>query len=444
RMTIEAFAEHLGVAVRTVARWEARGSKVVPVPVMQEALDTALERATPAQQSRFELLRSDDPARGARSSGEPGEPWPIDGPDWRKEGERPILWAAACQKEGGEDVNRRQLLVDLGMLGLAAPLAGVEAVRQGLAAAFTGDERAADVDEWDEIAHEYARSFFVIPPDRLLRDLTADLSVLQLRLDEPDDNLKRSFARVGGQLAAISAMAWADAGEAGRAHRWWRTARQLADRSGDTETRTWVRGWEVTNGLYEQRPVSIILDRAAEATSIAGPLACAGTAGLYAGLAQTLAVAGRAGEALAALERVAGVTDRLPARVVAAEDSMFGWPEVRLRHTESYVYTWLGDTSRAYAAQEAALRIYPESLARSRAKMLLHRVACMIRDGDVGGGLAYAGQVLDSLPVEHHTETVYALGRAAVRVMPVQERGRPEAVELRARLASPPAGRNDR
>jgi hypothetical protein len=193
------------------------------------------------------------------------------------------------------------------------------------------------------------------------------------------------------------------------------------------------------NGLYEQRPVPVILDRAAEATSIAGPLACAGSAALYAGLAQTLAVAGRAGEALAALGRVADVTERLPARVVADEGSMLGRPEVRLRHTESYVHTWLGDTRRAYAAQEVALQIYPESLASERAMMLLHRVACMIQDGDVGGGLAYAGWVLDSLPAQHHTESVYAIGRAAMRVLPAQDRGRPEAAELRARLASSPA-----
>jgi transcriptional regulator with XRE-family HTH domain len=55
-MTIEAFAEHLGVAVRTVAKWEARGAKIVPTAGIQEVLDTALERATPAQQSRFRML----------------------------------------------------------------------------------------------------------------------------------------------------------------------------------------------------------------------------------------------------------------------------------------------------------------------------------------------------------------------------------------------------
>jgi len=406
RLTVERFAEHLGVAARTVAKWEAQGSAIAPMPAIQAMLDTALERATPAQQARFQLLLGGAPGRRPGDNG---------------------------------DMNRRELLVDFAVLGLAASLASVEAVRQGLGAAVAADRHAADLDEWERIVHEYARSFYVTPTDRLLRDLTADLSVLQVRLGGTDGTLQRGLARAGGQLAAISAVAWADAGEAARAGRWWRTARQLADASGDLEARTWVRGWEVLNGLYEQRPVPVVLERAAEATSIAGPLVCAGTACLYAGLAQTLAVAGRPGESLAALGHVAEVTDQLPAGVVADEGSMLGRPEVRLRHTESYVHTWLGDTRRAYAAQEAALRIYPESLASERAMMLLHRVACMIRDGDVGGGLAYAGRVLDSLPSQHHTESVYAIGRAAMRVLPAQERGRPEATDLRARLAfSPP------
>ena len=406
RMTVERFAEHLGVAARTAAKWEAQGPGTAPGATIQEVLDTALERATPAQQARFELLLGGAPRRP------PGD---------------------------NEDMDRRELLIDFAVLGLAASLAGVEAVRQGLGAAVAADRHAADLDEWDRIVHEYARSFYVTPTDRLLRDLTADLSVLQVRLGGADGAVQRGLARAGGQLAAISAVAWVDVGEADRAGRWWRTARQLADASSDLEARTWVRGWEVVFGLHEQRPVPAILDRAAEATSIAGPLASAGTAGLYAGLAQTLAVDGRSDEALAALGRVADVTERLPAGVVADESSMLGWPEVRLRHTESYVHTWLGDTRRAYAAQDAALQIYPESLARDRAKIQLHRVACMVQDGDVGGGLTYAGRVLDSLPVQHHTQSVYAIGRAAMRVVPVQERSRPEAAELRARLTFSPA-----
>ncbi len=57
-MTNEAFADHLGVAVRTVAYWRKRAD-IIPQPVMQEALDTALERAPDEVKARFSLLISD-------------------------------------------------------------------------------------------------------------------------------------------------------------------------------------------------------------------------------------------------------------------------------------------------------------------------------------------------------------------------------------------------
>jgi hypothetical protein len=55
RMTNETFAEHLGVAVRTVAYWRAR-PYVVPRPVMQEMLDVTLARAPEQARAQFRLL----------------------------------------------------------------------------------------------------------------------------------------------------------------------------------------------------------------------------------------------------------------------------------------------------------------------------------------------------------------------------------------------------
>ena len=56
RMTIMEFAERLGVAGRTVAKWEAHGSAIVPVPVLQAVLDTVLARASEEAKSRFGML----------------------------------------------------------------------------------------------------------------------------------------------------------------------------------------------------------------------------------------------------------------------------------------------------------------------------------------------------------------------------------------------------
>jgi hypothetical protein len=64
RMTNETFAETLGTAVRTVAKWNAQPD-LVPVPEMQRALDTELSRAPEDVQARFALLISDGSARPA-------------------------------------------------------------------------------------------------------------------------------------------------------------------------------------------------------------------------------------------------------------------------------------------------------------------------------------------------------------------------------------------
>jgi 8-oxo-dGTP pyrophosphatase MutT (NUDIX family) len=55
RLTNEAFADHLGVAVRTVATWHQRPD-VSPKADVQQALDTALERASETAKTRFAQL----------------------------------------------------------------------------------------------------------------------------------------------------------------------------------------------------------------------------------------------------------------------------------------------------------------------------------------------------------------------------------------------------
>jgi transcriptional regulator with XRE-family HTH domain len=59
RLSVRAFAEQLGVAVRTVSKWEQLGEATQPRPDTQAILDTALERSNAAQQMRFHTLLAD-------------------------------------------------------------------------------------------------------------------------------------------------------------------------------------------------------------------------------------------------------------------------------------------------------------------------------------------------------------------------------------------------
>ncbi|QLQ39499.1 DUF5919 domain-containing protein [Micromonospora robiginosa] len=53
RMSIRDFSAHLGVAERTVSKWEAGQETTCPRPEMQAALDTALSKATEDVRNRF-------------------------------------------------------------------------------------------------------------------------------------------------------------------------------------------------------------------------------------------------------------------------------------------------------------------------------------------------------------------------------------------------------
>lgn len=53
RMTMREFAEYLGVGMRTVAKWEARGTDLQPLPQTQAILDTALAKGSHDVQARF-------------------------------------------------------------------------------------------------------------------------------------------------------------------------------------------------------------------------------------------------------------------------------------------------------------------------------------------------------------------------------------------------------
>jgi hypothetical protein len=58
RMSVTDFAEHLGAARRTVAKWSSRGRDIQMRTEMQAALDTVLARASPEVRERFEQLLS--------------------------------------------------------------------------------------------------------------------------------------------------------------------------------------------------------------------------------------------------------------------------------------------------------------------------------------------------------------------------------------------------
>jgi hypothetical protein len=297
----------------------------------------------------------------------------------------------------------------------------------------------ADLNDWEAIAWEYGRTYATTPPAALLESLVADLQVASAQLAWlRTDSAERDLRRVIAHLAAFTAQTLSNLGNTRASHRWWRAARQAADAADHPETRVWVRGREIIRGLYEHRPVADVLQLCNEAMAITTTPGT-GTGSVLMGRAQALAMVGARDQATQALRQLYPVLDRLPDHVTTDTDTMYGWPEYRLRHGQSFVYTHLDDQERAEQAHDTALNLYPPHMFRERALVQLHRALGMVRSGDVTTGTDHARQVVTDLPENQRIDMVLEVARAVARAVPVEQQRRREVTDLNNLLAQPAA-----
>jgi hypothetical protein len=162
-----------------------------------------------------------------------------------------------------------------------------------------------------------------------------------------------------------------------------------------------------------------------------------GTGSVLMGRAQALALLGRSVDATAAVAEVYRALERMPDRVTADTASMYGWPEYRLRHGESFVYTYAGDTRRAADAQDRAVAIYPAHMFRERAQVHLHQALRLMLDGEPAEGVRHALETLVALPEAQRIEVVLHIARAVVQAVPEAECNAEQPTRLRQLLTAP-------
>ena len=88
RMSVCVFAEHLGVAPRTVSKWERLGEATRPYPDTQAILDTALQQTTAEAQARFQVLLAGMPYAPSLSRQAPSA-WDFE--TWADDLERAVI-----------------------------------------------------------------------------------------------------------------------------------------------------------------------------------------------------------------------------------------------------------------------------------------------------------------------------------------------------------------
>jgi hypothetical protein len=269
----------------------------------------------------------------------------------------------------------------------------------------------------------------------LLADLAADFAAITECMFRGRSAIaKRQLAEPAALIAALMAKACTDCGYTREARHSWRAARRLSDLSRSPDVQLWVRGNEAMGGIYQGRPLPVILELIDRGLNLKGSGPSGGRANLLGSKAQTLALMGQSTEAATALRATQRAFEQLPERVTGTGDSVFGWPEQMLRHGESFVYTHLGSTGDAAQAQERALALYPHEQVVSRCQIELHRATCMIRDGYLHEGLDHATATLRALPAQRRQRLVLTVASKILAILPDKERTRPYVAQYRDML----------
>lgn len=358
-MSIRGFADHLGVAARTVSKWEERGAATTPLPDTQAILDVALHRADDSAKRRFKSFLDEHP------------------------------------DDEMDDMNRRTVLGILGPLA-ASPLAGrLEEVRRGLDGMLGAEPADRDADDWEQTVADYAREVGCLPATEVLPNIVADFADIQSDIARARDTVRKRLVHNAAQLAALTAISLINADERHAAQRWWRTAAHAAVTTGDHALVALVRGRHAVMSLYNG-PLERVIELADHAVSAGRSAPSVGVISGLAARAQALSQLGRRDEAAKALQEVLDLFSLLPASAGSCSDSQWNWGEQRLHHVTSHVHAHAGRLKEAGQAQDAALAVYPRGNFQGRSQIELHRAAALIR-GDIGAGADHLLSTLERL-----------------------------------------------
>ncbi|GGK99130.1 hypothetical protein Sme01_60350 [Sphaerisporangium melleum] len=337
-------------------------------------------------------------------------------------------------RNGDDDMERRaalHLLAGLGTLG-AIGFSG-EPLRQRLDLSL--GRANLGIDEWALVCDDHLHALRTRSPAQVAAGSLIDLHAVtrQLNTATPADSIE--LRRVLAALASVHANALTRLGEHDAAIRWWRTARQAADESGDLELRLGVRATEAGHGLYGQRDPATVLRLTQNAQQIAGTRPSLGLALVICSQAKAFTNLGRHAEALRALNTFRDLLAADP----RGTDIMPGyWNGGQLPFAESLIYAGAGDEGKAERAGQRILDFTRDY--QIVANVRLHQALCEVAGGGIDQGMRTAASVIDALPQVHNDRMVVETGRMVLRAVPRDQQDRPSVTEFRKVLTLEPAG----
>ncbi len=350
RMTNEDFAEHLQIAVRTVAYWRSDPG-MVPRQGMQQILDVALERAPELACAQFRRLLAE-----AGSASAPGAD------------------AAAYDDPAG--------------------------LTEWLTATSTSDEVIEAV---DRAAEALAESHAWTPAPMLL----ADVRQLQARvwrlltLGRPRHRQERELLRVNGDLLAHMSLLLSDLHAAREADRYGNTARLYLREAGASEGNAW---YVLAKNARWNRLYGLAADLASQGLASGPPVPMAVQLGCYE--ANSSALAGDATRARTAMRQAEERATALPPAQLTT--SPWSFPSERMTIFRVSVALRTGDPDGAlFAASGTSATWDPDGphVPAAWAQIRIGTgIACMLRD-EPDGAAEQVSPVFD-LPPELRIATV--------------------------------------
>lgn len=290
------------------------------------------------------------------------------------------LLEVLCGQPQGDDVRRRALVSTLGLAATGA-VAGfdsvAEAVRHGLNA-------AAGYSDWDELVAGHARDLLTAPGEAYGPRILADLNLL-LQLVR-DGQAGRDQLRAAAGLGNFFGLWNGNHGQLAAAHRWYRTAAVLADRSGDVALACYIRGYTATRATYEGATAAQTLAVADQILATTGGAASIGTLEAYSARATVAALVGDIAAGRAAVAGMRRVAERLPAD---ATPWAAGGPVPRTLLLHAFVEGRCGTPASAGAAADEALAgLGPWPMWEAETHQ--YRARALVAGGDLVEGLRYA------------------------------------------------------
>ena len=378
RLSVRDFAARLGVAVRTVNKWEARQADITPLPHMQEVLDTALARASDEAKARFAAAnRAEVPEhKTAQTSGQPVRGAML-----------PVV------------VNGRLMFMPIDADALAvAPLVGhadMESLeRLGSAARQPSRIDPIAVEHLELVTQTHRSLYHDLSSVELIPAVTGHLQVTTLLLGGTQRlPLRRRLAAIAVESAGHAAWLFHDLGDQHSAARYYSVAGVAIREAGDPALDAYVRGFRsLVKGSHGQAREALGL--AQGAVEIAERSGTATTRAWLASLeAQALASVGDQQSCLGALRRA----DTALGQARREEDPawMYEFDHARLMGLTGACYGRLGKIAAAERTLRDALEALGPKGTRCRAEVLVDLARMRARQQDAEEATGLAGEALE-------------------------------------------------